>query len=92
MRRCVGHGFGGGKRSGDGGQSAAPARLDPQHLGFGFDIKTGGEPGKLSAAPVDMGAVDQLALAFRRRDGLPDLRIADFAKPDAPGFLVQGGS
>jgi hypothetical protein len=36
-----------------------------------------------------MGAVDQFALLGSRRDGLPDLRIADLAQPDAPGFLVQ---
>src|SRR3546814_15383380 len=82
MRRCDGNSLGGGKLGRDGGECAAPLGLDPQQLGFCFDILTGGASGKLRAAPVDMEPVDQPAMSCRGVDSGPDLRVPDLAQPD----------
>src|SRR3546814_8798575 len=77
LRGGAGNGLGGGKVRRDGSQRAASLGFDPQHFGFYLNILAGGEPCELRAAPVDMGAVDQLALFRRGVDGCADLRVTD---------------
>src|SRR3546814_8617994 len=91
LRGGAGNGLGGGKVRRDGSQRAASLGFDPQHFGFYLNILAGGEPCELRAAPVDMGAVDQLALFRRGVDGCADLRVTDPAQPDPSGFFLQGG-
>src|SRR3546814_11458930 len=69
LRGGAGNGLGGGKVRRDGSQRAASLGFDPQHFGFYLNILAGGEPCELRAAPVDMGAVDQLAPVGRGEIG-----------------------